>query len=144
MEQLIQDNASAIFAILGMLAGAALTFIGTWILQNQEAKTRLMEKVLDRRIRAHENIIELSKPFRGMMSLGYAEKDGELARTPAIMASKESFDEFLIKFYQTGMESSTWLSTEVTREYNFVQDYLVNLYEFVRNIDSENFQGLEG
>ena len=139
MEQLILNNASAIFAILGTLAGAALTFFGTWILQNQEVKNRLLEKVLDRRIQAHENIIELSKLLRGMMSLGYEEKDGQLARTPAIMASKELFDEFLLKFYQKSTESSTWLSTKVTREFNIVQDYLVNLYEFVRNIDSVNF-----
>ncbi len=139
MEQIIRDNASAIFAILGTLIGGAFTFLGTWILQNQEAKARLLEKILDRRVQAHENVIELSKLFRTMMSLGYAENDGELARTPAIMYSKESFDSFLLKFHKTSTESSTWLSTEVTREYNFVQDYLVNLYEFVRNINSEKF-----
>jgi len=139
MEQTILTNPSAIFAILGTLAGAALTFFGTWILQNQEVKNRLLEKVLDRRIQAHENIIELSKLLRSMVSLGYEEKDGQLARTPILMTSKESFDGFLKQFYKTGTESSTWLSTKVTREYNFVQDYLVNLNEFVTNMDSENF-----
>lgn len=54
MEQIIKDNASAIFALLGTLAGATLTFVGTWILQSQEARNRLLEKVLDKRIQAHE------------------------------------------------------------------------------------------
>jgi len=139
MEQIIRDNANAIFALLGVLSGAILTFFGTWTLQNQEAKTRLLEKILDRRIQAHENMIELAKLFRGVTILGFVETDGDLARTPIVMASKESFDEFLSKFYRTGMENSTWLSTEVVREYNFVQDYLINLYEFVQNVDSENF-----
>ena len=139
MEQIIKDNASAIFALLGTLAGATLTFVGTWILQSQEAKNRLLEKVLDKRIQAHEKVIELSKFLRQMTSLGYAEKDGGLARTPVIMMSHESFDDFLLKFSQSGADSSTWLSTEVTRELNFVQDYFVNLYEFLRNVQSDKF-----
>lgn len=139
MEQIIKDNASAIFALLGTLAGATLTFVGTWILQSQEARNRLLEKVLDRRIQAHENIIELSKLLRGMISLGYAEKEGELARTPSVMASQESFDEFLWNFSQTSTKSSTWLSTEVTHEIYFVQDYFINLSEFLRNVKSDKF-----
>ena len=139
MEQIITDNASAIFAILGTLAGGILTFIGTWILQSQEAKNRLLEKVLDKRIQAHEKVIELSKFLRQMTSLGYAEKDGELARTPAIMMSHESFDDFLLRFSQTGVDSSTWLSTEVTRELYFVQDYFINLYEFLKNVEQDKF-----
>jgi hypothetical protein len=139
MEQIIRDNISAIFALLGTIAGATLTFVGTWILKNREAKTRLLEKVLDRRIQAHENVIELSKMFRVMTSLGYTENDGELARTPVVMASRDSFNEFFSKFSHTGNESTTWLTTEVTREYNFVQDYLINLYEFLRDTDSNLF-----
>jgi len=139
MEQIIKDNASAIFALLGTLAGATLTFVGTWILQSQEARNRLLEKVLDKRIQAHEKVIELSKLLRQITSLGYAEKDGELARTPVIMLSHESFDDFLLKFSQAGAESSTWLSTGVTRELNFVQDYFVNLYEFLRDVQPDKF-----
>jgi hypothetical protein len=139
MEQIIKDNASAVFALLGTLAGATLTFVGTWILQSHETQNRLLEKVIDKRIQAHEKVIELSKLLRQMTSLGYAEKDGELARTPVIMLSHESFDDFLLKFSQAGVESSTWLSTEVTRELNFVQDYFVNLYEFLRDVQPDKF-----
>jgi hypothetical protein len=139
MEQVIKDNANAIFALLGTLAGAALTFFGTWILQSQEARSRLLEKVLDKRIQAHEKVIELSKILRQMTSLSYPEKDGELARTPAIMMSHESFAEFLLRFTQTGVDSSTWLSTEVIRELNFIQDYFINLYEFLRDVKPDKF-----
>ena len=139
MEQIIRDNASAILVLLGTLAGATLTFFGASILQSQEARNRLLEKVLDRRIQAHEKIIELSKLLRRIESLGYAEKKGELARTPSVMGSPEIFNDFLLKFSQTGTDSSTWLSTEVTRELYFVQDYFVNLYEFLRNVKPEKF-----
>lgn len=139
MQQIVQDNANAIFAILGTLVGAALTFLGTWFLQSQQAKQRLLEKVLDRRIQAHENVIELSKLLRIMFSLGYSEADGELSRAPSVMESPESFNDFLSRFSHVGADSSTWLSTEVTREFNFVQDYLVNLYEFLKNSSSDKF-----
>lgn len=55
------------------------------------------------------------------------------------MLSYESFDDFLLKFSQAGAESSTWLSTGVTRELNFVQDYFVNLYEFLRDVQPDKF-----
>ena len=139
MEQIIRDNASAVFALLGTFIGVTLTLIGTWVLQSQEAKTRLLEKVLDRRIQAHEKVIELSKSLRGMVSLGYAENGGELARTPSVMISQESLDSFLLEFTQTSLASSTWLSTEVTRELNLTQDYLVNLYELLRSAKPGQF-----
>jgi len=74
-----------------------------------------------------------------MMSLGYDDSEGQLARTPSIMASRESFEEFHYLFNQKVAGSSTWLSTEVTREVNFIQDYLVNLYELVRFVNTEKF-----
>ena len=35
--------------------------------------------------------------------------------------------------------SSTWVSTEVTREVNYIQDYLISLAEFLRNIDEKYY-----
>jgi hypothetical protein len=139
MEQLIIDNISAIFALLGTLLGALLTLVGTWFLQSRANKAHLLEKILDRRIQAHENIIEMSKLLRMMDSLGYSEIDGELVRYPNIMASKESLDDFLYKFAQTAKVSSTWLSTEVIREVYFAQDYFIYLYEMLRPKESATF-----
>ena len=139
MEQIIRDNISAIFALVGILIGATMSFIGTWTLQNKEAKTRLLEKVLDRRIQSHENVINVSKLLRVMISLGYDGSDGELARTPSVMVSQDSLNDFLLKFCQTINDSSTWLSTEVTREIYLVQDYLINLNELLRNVKPEKF-----
>lgn len=55
------------------------------------------------------------------------------------MMSHESFDDFLLKFSQTGANDSTWLSTEVTRELYLVQDYFINLYEFLRDVKPDKF-----
>jgi len=122
MEKIISENITVVFAILGTITGSIFTFIGTWILQYQNAKYRLLEKVLDKRIEAHEKILAISKYLRQFHSLGYLEKEGELARTPVIMSSLDSFNDFLSKFSQTNFDNSSWLTIEVNREINLIQD----------------------
>ncbi|MDQ1557551.1 MAG: hypothetical protein QOD32_611 [Pyrinomonadaceae bacterium] len=135
MEPIIRENISAIFALIGVIAGGLLSFLGTWLLKKRELKLRLWEKVLDRRIEAHEQIAQLSKSLCTMRSLGKPEESGELARAPAFMFSKGHFEEWYKYYSQTVGGNSTWLSTELTRELSLLQDYIVNLYEFLRPID---------
>jgi len=132
--------------LLIAIIAAVSALLGVFITQQYELRSkkkdlyyRLWEKVLDRRIQAHEQVIQLSKTLRTMVSLGYPEEDGQLARTPAIMQSREEFDNWCAQFWQVVAPGSTWLSTEVTREVNLLQDYIVNLYEFLREVDSAHF-----
>jgi hypothetical protein len=84
----------------------------------KEIRLKLREKLLDRRIQAHERVIELSHSMRAMLPLGGLDAEGELARTPAALASKEAFDEWFNHFYQTMTSTSTWLGTSLTQELN--------------------------
>jgi uncharacterized iron-regulated protein len=137
--QVIRENITAIFVLLGTIIGAVLTFVGTLIHQNREMRNRFLEKLIEKRMEAHEQIISLTKMLRSMKSLGYSEENGELARSPICLNSKEDFNEAFARFYQVGINSSTWLSTVVTREFNFIQDYLINLSEFLKDVDSQKY-----
>ncbi len=137
MNQFIQDNISAIFALIGTFVGAALTFYGMWVLQRTEAKTRLLEKMLDKRIAAHEQVIQLAQSMRLMVSLGRFDKSGELMRTPNILTSKATFEDWIHTFSQTCASTTTWLSIEVVRELNLVQDYVLTLYENLRSVNAD-------
>jgi hypothetical protein len=139
MIQLFQDNITAVFALIGTFVGATLSFVGTWILHKNEVKAHLLEKVLDRRITANEQVIQLAQSMRIMVSLGRTDEDGELERTPNILTAKETFEEWIQMFTQTCCLAMTWLSTDLTRELNFVQDYTVTLYEWLRPVNSEKF-----
>lgn len=135
---LLSKNISAVFALIGALAGAGISVIGTLLVNEKDLKLRLKEKVINHRIDAHEKVIQLSKSFRTMVSLGKADENGELMRYPAIMTSIETFDAWHLYFYEVTSSGSTWLSTEVTRELNFFQDYIINLREYLRGVKNED------
>jgi len=139
MLRIIAENASAVFVLLGTIFGALLSFAGTWLLKKRELKLRLQEKVLDYRIDAHEQVIELANTLRAMYSLGYSESEGELARSPYMLQSPQRFDEWREYAFRVYSRSTTWLSTEVTRELNLLQDYMVNLAEVLNHVRPEDY-----
>jgi len=139
LDDFLSKNASAVFALAGALIGALGALAATWIQTGREPRFRLREKIMDRRIAAHEAIIGLSHDLRTMLSLGGVDEDGEVARAPVMLASKDSFDAFFARFHETFSSSSNWLRTDVVREVNLLQDYFVNLNEFLRSVPSPNY-----
>lgn len=135
----LSSNASALFALAGALVGAFASFISTWILSHRELRLKLREKILDRRIEAHEKIIDLSHSLRTMVALGGLDTEGELARAPSILSSQEAFDAWFLYFYDTMSSTSNWLRNDLVREINLLQDYVVNLNEFLRDVPTENY-----
>lgn len=129
--------ATAIFALLGIVVGGLLGILGNIFLSEKELRLRLLEKTLSRRIEAHESIIELSKSLRAVHGLDHLDADGELARFTAIMRTRAEFEQWWQYFYETFFRSSTWLSTNVNRELNLFQDYLVNLRRYTVNATDE-------
>lgn len=136
--KILKDNIAAVFALIGALAGSAISIIGTLLINEKDLKLRLKEKVLNRRIEAHEKIIQLSKTIRTMVSLGKTDEAGELARYPAMLGSLKAFDEWQAYFVEIVSSQSTWLSVDVTRELNLFQDYIVNLREMLRKTDNND------
>lgn len=139
VKEFISKNTSAIFGLLGALGGGLVSFLATWMLKKREYNLRLWDKLLERRIKAHESVIAAALQMRLMVTLGVKEEDGELARSPHVLRSKEDFEEWFISFTTLTMEGSTWLTTEAKRELNFVQDYLVTLHQNLRDVPSEQY-----
>jgi hypothetical protein len=132
MAELFTHNAAAVLALLGVLVGAivtgGLTFANGWIMRKRDLDLKIWEKLLDRRIAAHETVIGLAIAMRRMAPLGGTDAAGGLVRAPEVMMSKEAFDTWLVEFAETSSPAATWLSTAVKRELNFAQDYIVTLY----------------
>jgi len=139
IKEFIDSNASAVFGLLGALGGGLVSFLASWLLKKREYNLRLWDKLLERRIRAHENVIAVALEMRVMVALGATEENGEVARAPQVLRSKEDFDQWFIRFTQLTLEGSTWLTTEAKRELNFVQDYLVTLYQNLTEVPSEKY-----
>jgi len=67
-------------------------------------------------------------------------KEGEeIARYPAVMQSKEAFQQFVADSMDLFGKHSTWLSIEVTRELNYLQDYLVTVYKNLQHVPTEHY-----
>ena len=64
---------------------------------------------------------------------------GEVVRAPQVMMSQEAFDNWLAEFAEQSVPTTTWLSTPVKRELNFVQDYFVTLHTNLSGVPSEHF-----
>lgn len=124
---LLENNVSAVFALAGTVIGVGLTFLTTWLLKRRDLQLRLLEKVLERRVDAHEQVIMVTKLLRSMQGLGYTEAPGRVARTPCFLVSRETYLESANHLSTVMASSSTWLAVEVTRELYLLQDYIVNL-----------------
>lgn len=139
MEDFLRQNTSAVFALIGAFGGSLISYIGSFLLKKRELNLRLWEKLIDRRIEAHDNVIVIALEMRVMVALGGFDNDGELRRAPQVLISKDEFDRWFTRFTQLTLRGTTWLTTDAKRELNFVQDYLVNLHHNLSSVHSERF-----
>lgn len=135
--EVLSNNIAAVFGLLGVAVGVILSHFSNISLRTHDLKLRLREKVLDKRIVAHEKVITLAKSLRTMVNIGVVLEDDELARAPYFLITHEAFNEYQATFTSVFGESSTWLDIELTKELNLLQDYSVNLDQIVRQASPE-------
>jgi len=133
------QHASAIFGLIGALGGGVLSFIAAYMMKKREFDLQMSGKLIDRRIKAHEQVIILAVEMRVMVPLGGVTNDGDIRRAPQVLLSKEAFDGWLTRFTQLSLEGTTWLTPIAKRELNFVQDYLITLHQYLTKFPSESY-----
>jgi hypothetical protein len=139
IKEFISNNTSAIFALLGALGGSLFSFLTSWLIKKREYNLRLWDKLLERRIKAHENVLTIAVEMRVMVAMGAPDKNGEAPRSPQVLLSKDEFEGWFRHFTQLSMEGTTWLTTAAKRELNFVQDYLVSLHHNLTGVQSDKY-----
>ncbi|WP_121627338.1 hypothetical protein [Poseidonibacter antarcticus] len=139
MINFINEYSDAIFALLGAFGGGLISFFASWMIKKREFTLRLWDKLLDKRIKAHEDVITMALEMRIMVALGGFDENNEVLRVPKLLQSKEEFENWFRKFTQLTLNGSTWLTTETKREVNFVQDYLVTLHQYILQVPSEKY-----
>jgi hypothetical protein len=137
--QFLLQNASAVFALLGALGGGPLSFLGSWLIRKRDYDLQLWERLLERRINAHESVIQTALEMRVMVPLGGIDADGGVLRTPNVLQSKEIFETWFQRATDQTAAGSTWLTIGAKRELNYVQDYLVTLYMHLGKVPSEAY-----
>ena len=101
MDEFLIKNASAIFALIGAILGTTITGTITYATKTKEAKLRITEKLLDKKLAAHESLINLVGIIRTSVILGGEDENGELNRCPLIMQNRKnkSFKSSLMIFF---------------------------------------------
>lgn len=138
-QQFLNSNASAIFGLVGALSGGTLSFAASLVLKRREFSLQLRSKIIDKQISAHERILKLAQDMRVMGSEGTLGIDGEIARGPCILLSKDAFETWFTRFTEQQLESSAWLTTKTRREVSFVQDYLVTLHMHLVDVPTDKY-----
>lgn len=133
----LSDNSNGVFALAGALSTGLITLGTTWIQRRQDHSLKLWEKIAERRIQAHERLLESALELRVMIGLGRLDENQEPLRTPYIMLSHEHFTSWFTKFSAGSVSGSSWQTTEAKREANFVQDYMTTLYQTISEVPSD-------
>ena len=87
-----------------------LAFLGSWFLRKRDYDLKLWEKIIDRRIDAHESLISIALEMRVMIALGGIDSNGEVRRAPNVLQSKEAFEARFSHVSSSTAVGSTWLS----------------------------------
>jgi len=127
----------AISGLAGVMLGIIITTISNWKLRTKETKLRLIEKTFDRRITAHEDILQISELLRTTISTNSVDKGHNLITFPGILQNHEMYDNFLVKFYELTNRNTHWISIELFREINFIQDYFASLTIQIKDKDDK-------
>lgn len=128
-----------LIALIGVFVGTLLTFITSWILKSQETRLKISGQLIEKRIEAHEKILELAKQMRATFSTDKINSEREYITYPFIFSNEESYLKWRTDFLLISNHYSHWLDSEVTKELYFIQDYVNNLDKRLRMAPSCNY-----
>jgi len=135
----LHDNISAVFALAGVALGALLSFLSSHALEKREAEHRVTEKVLDRRIEAHEEIARWAESLGGTYVIGYDENDEETeVVTPVFMCSPDAYVEWRRSLGELTGRYAVWLSAATDEQIKILDTYLYELEALLRRGRAEN------
>lgn len=130
---------SSLIGVVGVLLGVGLTSIINWKLKSKEARLRVLEKVFDKRLQAHEEVLEIARLLRTTVSTRSIDREANVITYPGIISNREVFDSFQGRFYQLVNFNAHWLDINLFRELNFVQDYIANVDIHLKDTQDAKF-----
>ncbi|WPR71298.1 hypothetical protein SLW70_15370 [Flavobacterium sp. NG2] len=127
-----------LLSFIGVIIAAFLAFFSSSFLKKKETLLKISEKILDKKLEAHENVLQLAKYLRSTISDNKFTVDKELITYPIILANKDNYLDWKKDLFIKSNNNSHWLSNEVINEIYFIQDYFLNLDQTLENVHDEN------
>jgi hypothetical protein len=128
-----------IIGLIGVAIGGLISLLTGVVTSLKEYKFRITEKLVDKRISAHEDIMSIAQQLRTSVSSDRLDSDGYFATYPIIFHNKETFDDYRFDFHGLYNPNIHWLGSKVNKELNYIQDYIENLAVICANVPSEKY-----
>ena len=138
--ELLNSLLIAGIGLLGVILGIITSNIITWKLKSKESRLRILEKIFDKRLNAHEEFLSIPKLMRTTISDQETDERNYFITYPAILDTKENFENFSFKFYQSTNFCSHWFEENLRKEIFFAQDYFQNVTLILKEIPEKNCQ----
>lgn len=129
----------SLIGLIGVIIGIIVTSILSFKIKTKETKLRIIEKVFDKRITAHENILTLIKNVRSVISTNQIDEKNHLITFPSFMLNRESFERFINDVYLISNLNNHWLNIELERELGFLVDYITTLNLKLKDVNEQNY-----
>ena len=123
----------SLIGLLGVIIGTVITAFISLKLKSKETKLRIIEKIFDKRIQAHENILVIIMTIRSVTSTEKIDESNNLISFPRSMTSSNSFTNYMNETFLVFHQNSHWLNTDLEREFGFLQDYFISLSNKLKN-----------
>ena len=114
--------------IIGIIIGSLLTFLMTYILKNSDNKWKLNEKVISKRIQAHESLQYFINELN--LTVGYKISDRKVRTCVKIFSDPDIFLEWNNQFTIFISKNFIWFSQSILEEIQFFNEYLEALRKY--------------
>jgi hypothetical protein len=138
--QLMNSLLIAGIGLLGVILGIITSNIISWKLKSKESRLRILEKIFDKRLNAHEEFLSIPKLMRTTVSSQEIDEKNYFITYPIILDTKENIENFSFKFYESTNFCSHWFEENLRKEIFFAQDYFQNVTRILKEIPEENCQ----
>jgi hypothetical protein len=128
---------TSLIGLSGVILGVLITSINNLILKRKEAKLRIIEKIIDKRIIAHEEILGCIKKIRTVVGTEKTDEQRNLISYPIFMDSHNSLSELIRDLFPLIHKNTHWLNTPLERELSFLQDYFITLFNKTNGLSDQ-------
>lgn len=112
--------------LIGVIIGSLIPIIGNLFSMRREIKLKLSEKIIDKRIAAHEELYQLVMGTRQVVNSNTVDHEGNVIGYPACLKSQDEFNQFWSDSFYIIHKNSPWINPTLKRELWFFQDYIIN------------------
>lgn len=129
---------SSLIGITGVILGSIITHFFNLKVKSKEVKLRIIEKVFDKRMIAHENVLDIVKLLRSVIPTGLVDNYNNIIGFPVCLKSRSILINYRDEIFQTIHINSHWFDTILTKELSFVQDYFMTLENVISEVSDDN------